>query len=136
MKYITYLILGTAFGFILTKSEAISWYRMQEMFHFQGFQMYGIFMTAIPTGAISIWLIRRFRIKTLKGEEVIIHPKKYNHGVIIGGLIFGIGWGLTGACPGPIYAQIGSGFAVAAVVLLSAIIGTWTYSYFRDKLPH
>ncbi len=135
MKYLIYLLLGIGFGIVLTKSEAISWYRMQEMFHFQGFQMYGIFMTAIPTGVLSLWLIRKFNIKTLEGEVIVVRPKKYHHGVIIGGFIFGIGWGLTGACPGPIYAQIGSGLAAAVIVLLSAIAGTWTYSFFRDKLP-
>ena len=136
MKYLKYILLGIGFGVLLTKSEAISWYRMQEMFHFQGFQIFGIFMTAVPTGALSIWLIRRFNIKTLKGGPITIEPKKYHHGLIIGGIIFGIGWGLTGACPGPIFAQIGSGISVAIVILTSALAGTWTYALLRDKLPH
>lgn len=136
MKNLKYLFLGTLFGIILTKSEAVSWYRMQEMFRFQGFQMYGIFMTAIPVGVLSILLIKRFRIKTLQGDPIIIPPKKFNKGYVIGGFIFGLGWALTGACPGPLFAQIGAGFSVVIVTLLSALAGTWVYARFRDRLPH
>ncbi|MGH2642980.1 MAG: DUF6691 family protein [Chitinophagaceae bacterium] len=136
MKNIKYFILGILFGIILTKSEAISWFRMQEMFRFQGFQMYGIFMTAIPVGIISILLIRKFRVHTIHGEAIYIPAKKFNRGYIIGGFIFGLGWALTGACPGPLFAQIGSGFSVIIVTLLSALAGTWVYSALRDKLPH
>ena len=124
MKYIRYILLGAGFGIFLTKSEAISWYRMQEMFHFQGFQIFGIFMTAVPTAALSLWLLRRFKVRTLDGEPIHVEPKKYHHGLILGGILFGIGWGLTGACPGPIYAQIGAGYSVAIVILLSAIGAT------------
>lgn len=136
MKNIKYLILGILFGIILTKSEAISWFRMQEMFRFQGFQMYGIFMTAIPVGIISILLIRKFKVRTIRKEAIYIPDKKFNKGYIIGGFIFGLGWALTGACPGPLFAQIGSGFSVIIVTLLSALAGTWVYSALRDKLPH
>lgn len=136
MKNIKYLILGILFGIILTKSEAISWFRMQEMFRFQGFQMYGIFMTAIPVGIISILLIRKFGVRTIHREAIYIPDKKFNKGYIIGGFIFGLGWALTGACPGPLFAQIGSGFSVIIVTLLSALAGTWVYSALRDKLPH
>jgi uncharacterized membrane protein YedE/YeeE len=135
MKNSKYLLLGICFGIILTKGEAISWFRMQEMFHFQGFQMFGIFMTAIPTGMLSVFIIKKFGIKTRQGETVRIPAKKFHHGLWIGGLFFGFGWALTGACPGPIYAQIGSGFTVVIVTLCSALAGTWVYSYFKDKLP-
>jgi len=136
MKNLKFLILGILFGIFLTKSEAISWYRMQEMFRFQGFQMYGIFMTAIPVGIISILLIKKFRIRTIDKEAIIIPLKKFNRGYIIGGFIFGLGWALTGACPGPLFAQIGSGVGVVIITLISALAGTWVYSYLRPKLPH
>lgn len=136
MKYSKYLLLGIFFGLVLTKSEAISWFRIQEMFRFQGFHMFGLFLTAIPVGMISVYLIRRFKWKALTGEEIDPPKKHYNHGYILGGILFGIGWALTGACPGPIYAQIGAGVSVALVTLLSALAGTWVYSYLRPKLPH
>jgi uncharacterized membrane protein YedE/YeeE len=136
MRNIKFLIFGIIFGIILTKGEAISWYRMQEMFHFQGFQIYGIFITAVPVGIISIWLIKKFRIKTIKGEPIYITKKRFNKGYIIGGFIFGLGWALTGACPGPLFAQIGVGFTVVIVTLLSAILGTWVYAKLIHKLPH
>jgi uncharacterized membrane protein YedE/YeeE len=136
MKNILFLVAGTLFGITLMKAEAVSWFRMQEMFRFQGFQMYGIFMTAIPTAAICVFLIKKFKIKTLDGEPVKIEKKIFHKGYIYGALLFGIGWGLTGACPGPVYVQIGSGVTVAFITLLSALAGTWVYSYFRDKLPH
>jgi uncharacterized protein len=135
MKNIKYLLVGVAFGLALTKGEAISWYRMQEMFHFQSFHMYGIFMTAVPIGALSIFLIRRLKIRAASGELIEKPVKKYHHGVILGGLIFGFGWALTGACPGPLYAQIGSGYLVVIVVFLSAALGTWTFGYLQKRLP-
>ena len=106
------------------------------MFRLQAFHMYGIIGSAIVVGMISILIIKQFRIKTLAGEEVIIQPKKFSWGNVYGGLIFGLGWAITGACPGPLFAQIGSGFLVTAVTLLSAIAGTWMYGLLRDKLPH
>lgn len=136
LKAIKYIILGTLFGLVLTKTEAISWFRMQEMFRFQSFHMYGIIGSAILTGIISIQLIKRFQIKTIAGEPISIETKPFNKGTIIGGLIFGMGWALTGACPGPIFAQIGAGASVAIVLLLSAIAGTWVYSFLKPKLPH
>jgi uncharacterized membrane protein YedE/YeeE len=105
------------------------------MFRFESFHMFGIFMTAIPTGAIFLLLIRKLKIKTLEGEEIEMPKKEYHHGIIIGSLLFGFGWALTGACPGPIYAQIGSGTLVAIVTLLSALAGTWCYGYFQKYLP-
>lgn len=135
MKNLKYLLVGVFFGFVLTKGEAISWYRIQEMFRFESFHMYGIFMTAIPTGAISLWLIRKTKLKTIEGEPIDMPRKPYHHGIIFGSLIFGFGWALTGACPGPLYAQIGSGYLVVIVALLSAILGTWTYGRFQKYFP-
>ncbi len=135
-KNFLFLLLGIIFGTTLIKADAVSWFRMQEMFRFQGFQMYGIFMTAIPTAAISVFLIRKFNIKTLDGEPVKIIEKKFNWGIVYGSILFGIGWALTGTCPGPIYVQIGSGLTIAILTLLSALAGTWVYSYLKPKLPH
>src|SRR5690242_7590351 len=131
-----FLLLGTIFGIALMKSDAVSWFRMQEMFRFQGFQLFGIFLTAIPTSALGIFIIKKLKIKTLDGEPIRIEKKQFNMGYVYGSLLFGVGWGLTGACPGPIYVQIGSGLAIAIVTLLSAMAGTWVYSYFKPKLPH
>ena len=136
MKNIKYILAGIFFGVVLTKGEAISWYRMQEMFHFQSFHMFGIFMTAIPVGAISVLLIKKFNIKTSTGETVSIPDKPFNKGIIFGSLIFGFGWALTGACPGPLYAQLGSGVLVTIVTIAAALFGTWTYALVREKLPH
>ena len=136
LRAIKYVLLGTFFGLILTKTEAVSWFRMQEMFRFQSFHMYGIIGSAIVTGIISLQLIKRLHIKTTHGKEIKIVTKPFNKGTIIGGLLFGMGWALTGACPGPIFALIGAGSGVAVVLLLSALAGTWVYSYIKPKLPH
>jgi uncharacterized protein len=136
MRNILFLLAGTLFGITLFKADAVSWFRMQEMFRFQGFQMFGIFMTAIPTAAVTVFLLKKWKVKTLDGEYIHIPKKKFNRGYVYGSLLFGIGWGLTGACPGPIYVQIGSGAAIAIVTLISALIGTWVYSYLKPKLPH
>ena len=136
MKYFKYLVLGTLFGIILTKSEVISWFRIQEMFRFQAFHMYGVIGSAMVVGLISIQLIKRYRLKSMDGEPIVIADKKFNHGVWIGGFIFGLGWALTGACPGPLFAQLGSGVGSAAVLILAALAGTWTYSALREKLPN
>lgn len=135
MKNLKYLLVGVVFGLALTKGEAISWFRIQEMFRFESFHMYGIFMTAVPVGAICLLLMRKLGTKTFSGDTIDIPKKEYHHGVILGSLIFGFGWALTGACPGPLYAQIGSGYTVAAVSLLSAILGTWTYGLVQRYLP-
>ncbi|UPK67023.1 DUF6691 family protein [Chitinophaga filiformis] len=131
-----YLAVGIVFGIVFVKAEIISWFRIQEMFRLQSFHMYGVIGSAVIVGMISVWLIKKFNIKTIHGEKISFHPKKFNKGQIYGGLIFGLGWALTGACPGPLFAQIGTGVTVVTVVLLSAIAGTWTYGYFRDRLPH
>jgi hypothetical protein len=133
---IKYLAVGVLFGIVFVKAEIISWYRIQEMFRLHSFHMYGVIGTAIVVGAISVWIIKKFRIKTAQHESVVFHEKKFHWGNVIGGLIFGLGWALTGACPGPLFAQIGSGFIVVIVTLLSAIAGTWVYGLLRDKLPH
>lgn len=131
-----YLVVGVLFGTIFVKAEIISWFRIQEMFRLQSFHMYGVIGSAVVVGAISVWVIKKFNIKTIYGEEIIFHDKTFNKGQVYGGLTFGLGWAITGACPGPLFAQIGSGATVIIVTLLSAIVGTWVYGYFRDKLPH
>jgi len=135
MKNLGYLFVGIVFGLALTKGEAISWYRIQEMFRFESFHMFGIFMTAVPVGAISIYLLKKFNIKTLEGEKIEKTKKDFHPGIIIGSLIFGFGWALTGACPGPLYAQIGSGSVVTIATLLAAILGTWTFGRIQHLLP-
>ena len=136
MKNLKYFIVGIIFGCILIKAEVISWFRIQEMFHFQSFHMYGIIGSAIAIGALSIFIIKKFGIKDSAGNPIVIAPKELNKGTVIGGLCFGFGWALTGACPGPLYALVGSGHLIILVVLLSAIAGTFTYGLLKDKLPH
>lgn len=130
-----YMIIGMLFGIIFVKSEVISWFRIQEMFRLESFHMYGIIGSAILTGMLSILLIKKFKIRTIDGEPITIAPKTFNKGQIYGGLIFGLGWAMTGACPGPLFAQIGTGVTVISVTLLSAIAGTWVYGLLREKLP-
>ncbi|MBC7652038.1 MAG: YeeE/YedE family protein [Deinococcales bacterium] len=136
MKNIKYLIVGIAFGIVFVKGEVISWFRIQEMFHLQSFFMYGVIGTAVVVGMLSIYLIKTFKIKTFSGLPITFEDKKFSKGQIIGGIIFGIGWAITGACPGPLFAQIGSGFGVVVITFLSAIGGTWVYGLLREKLPH
>lgn len=133
---VKYLILGVLFGIVFVKAEIISWFRIQEMFRLDSFHMYGVIGAAIVTGILSIQLIKRLKIKSIAGENIIIPKKEFRKGQIYGGFIFGLGWALTGACPGPLFAQIGSGFTVIIVTLLSAIAGTWVYGRFSDKLPN
>lgn len=131
MNNVKYIMVGIFFGIALTKGEAISWYRIQEMFRFESFHMFGIFMTAIPTGALSLWLLRKLKVKTTIGDPIEMPSKQWHKGIIFGSLIFGCGWALTGACPGPLYAQTGAGYTVTLITLLSAIGGTWTYAKFQ-----
>ncbi|MFN0188794.1 MAG: DUF6691 family protein [Bacteroidia bacterium] len=131
-----YLVVGLLFGIVFVKAEIISWFRIQEMFRLESFHMYGVIGSAVMVGLISVFLIKKFDVKTIYGEKIVFHPKEFNKGNIYGGLLFGFGWAITGACPGPLFAQIGSGATVIIVTLLSAIGGTWTYGYFREKLPH
>jgi uncharacterized membrane protein YedE/YeeE len=136
MKNLKFLLLGFCFGFILIKAEVISWFRIQEMFRFQSFHMYGVMCSAMAVGIISILIIKKYKIKTIDGEEIKIAPKEFSKGNIYGGLLFGLGWAMTGACPGPIFALLGSGVLVFAIVFLSAVLGTYTYGVIKDKLPH
>lgn len=136
MKNLKYLIIGTFFGFVLTKAEVISWFRIQEMFRFKSFHMFGIIGSAIFVGVVSLWIIKHFKIKTFSGEEIKIQQKYFSKGNIIGGLLFGLGWALTGACPGSLYGLFGYGYVIILVVLLSALLGTFTYGLLKDKLPH
>ena len=136
MNRLIFVILGIVFGIALTKGEVISWFRIQEMFRFQGFYMYGLLFSAIATAMIGVQLIRRLGLRTMTREEIIFPEKKMHKGVVLGGMIFGIGWAIAGVCPGPMYAQIGAGVSVTIVTFLSALLGTWVYSYFRPRLPH
>ncbi|HSL68988.1 MAG TPA: YeeE/YedE thiosulfate transporter family protein [Longimicrobiales bacterium] len=133
-----YLITGTVFGTFLTKGEAISWFRMQEMFRFHSFYMFGVLGTAVATAAASIALIKRFRLRAWTGQLIVIEPKVLGTGTRYwaGGTIFGFGWAFTGACPGPLFALVSAGLPVMLVALLSAVAGTWVYGWLRPKLPH
>jgi uncharacterized membrane protein YedE/YeeE len=133
---IKYAIAGILFGIILVKAEVISWFRIQEMFRLQSFHMYGVIGSAVVIGIISVLLIKKFNIKSIDGFPIILESKKFNKGQIYGGLLFGFGWAITGACPGPLFAQIGTGATVIIITLLSAIAGTWVYGKFKDNLPH
>ena len=131
-----YMIVGIVFGVAFVKAEIISWFRIQEMFRLDSFHMYGVIGTGVVLGMIFVQLIKRFNIKTLSGEEIVIPKKEFHKGQIYGGLIFGLGWAITGACPGPLFAQIGMGYSVIIITFLSATVGVWVYGYFKDKLPH
>ncbi len=133
---IKYGLLGILFGIVFVKAEIVSWFRIQEMFRLESFHMYGVIGSAVVVGMLSIFLIKRYNASTVEGEKIRIEDKKFNKGQIYGGLIFGLGWGITGACPGPLFAQIGTGASVIVVTLLSAIAGTWVYGKFREQLPH
>ena len=133
-----YLLVGTLFGVVLTKGEAISWFRIQEMFRFQGFHMFGIFATALPTAIVGVQLLKRRWRRTVAGEPIEVPTKHLGSGLryAAGGTIFGLGWALTGACPGPLFALLGSGVGTMAVAIASAMLGTWTYARLRGSLPH
>jgi uncharacterized membrane protein YedE/YeeE len=138
MFLLVYLLLGMAFGIVLTRSEVLSWFRIQEMFRFQSFRMYGIIGSAIATAALSLALVKRSTLKSASGETISIPKKALGSGAryAVGGTIFGFGWALTGACPGPLFALIGNGVSVMAVAVLSALSGTWVYGFLRPRLPH
>jgi uncharacterized membrane protein YedE/YeeE len=137
MKYFKFLLVGFVFGIVLTKSEAVSWYRIYEMFHFQSFHMYGIISVAIATGIIGIQLIKRNSIKALDGSAIVIKDKDNSTArYIFGGIFFGLGWGLVGSCPGPIFILLGAGFLPVIVVFIGALLGTTLYGILKKKLPH
>ena len=137
MNLLKYLIVGFVFGIVLTKSEAVSWYRIYEMFQFESFHMYGIIMTAVITGLIGIQLIKKYNVKDSKGLPIVIQDKeKGTFRYWIGGLFFGLGWAMVGACPGPIFILLGSGFLSVILILIGALLGTFLYGVFKDDLPH
>jgi len=137
MKYIKFILAGIVFGIVLSKSEVISWYRIYEMFHFQSFHMYGVIGSAVVVGIISVLIAKKNNLKTMYGEALDLQPKKKSvYRYLLGGIIFGMGWALTGACPGPMFILLGKGITVMIVVILSGILGTLAYGVLRDKLPH
>ena len=137
MKLFRFFIVGILFGIVLTKSEAISWYRIYEMFHFQSFHMYGIIGVAILTGVVGIQIIKKRKIKDYTNAPIeVIDKSKTFWRYAIGGIMFGLGWALIGACPGPIFVLIGTGMISILVVFIGALLGTFIYGILRDKLPH
>ncbi|MBA4257745.1 MAG: transporter [Chitinophaga sp.] len=137
MKFIKFLLLGIVFGIVMAKSEAISWFRIQEMFRFQAFHMYGIIGTAVTLGVIGVAIIKKFKIRDFHGNPILFYPKEKSvTRYLIGGIIFGLGWALSGACPGPMVVNIGYGFLSMIVVFFFAIVGTYLYGVFMKKLPH
>ncbi len=137
MKLIKFLITGILFGVVMTKSEAISWYRIQEMFRFQAFHMYGIIGTAVTLGVIGVAIIKKLGLKDVNGNILVTKPKTFSIiPYLVGGILFGLGWALTGACPGPIVVNIGNGFMAMGVVFVFAILGTYFYGIIKHKLPH
>ena len=133
-----YFVLGCVFGIVLVKSEVVSWFRIYEMFRFESFHMYGVIMSALAVATVSIALLKRMHAHALTGEEIATTPKILGRGYRywIGGTLFGIGWALTGACPGPLFAVVGAGVPVFVVPVVSAIVGTWAYGALRPHLPH
>ncbi len=135
--YLSFLLIGVIFGITLTKSEVISWYRIQEMFRFHSFHMYGVIGSAVITGIILLFLSKKNQWTDLYGNIILPADKQLSiPRYLIGGIIFGIGWALTGACPGPLYILVGNGITVYIIAILSAILGTWVYGSIRHKLPH
>jgi uncharacterized membrane protein YedE/YeeE len=131
-----YMLVGAYFGIILIKGQVADWFRIQEMFRLQQFHMYGIIGSAIATAMFSVWLLRRLQARSTKGVPITVSSRQLNKGQIIGGILFGFGWAATGACPGPLFAQIGCGASIIVVTLLSALAGTWIYGWLRPRLPH
>lgn len=137
MKNIVYLLIGTFFGIVMYKSEAASWFRIYEMFQFQSIHMYGLMGTALAVGIIVIQYIKRNKVKDITGNPIVIADKdKSIPRYLIGGILFGLGWALAGACPGPMFVMTGAGYFPILVVILGAVLGTWLYGLIKDKLPH
>jgi uncharacterized membrane protein YedE/YeeE len=136
MQRVFVFLIGIYFGIVLTKSEVVSWFRIQRMFHFEEAHMYLIIGSAVVVGAISLWLYKRLGQKDFTGQPVEIRSKGFNKGIVFGGVIFGLGWAVTGACPGPIYAQLGSGEYLAIFTFVGAFAGAYLYAYLRPYLPH
>lgn len=135
---LAYAVAGTLFGLVLSKAELISWFRIQEMFRFQGFHMFGVFLLAMPTAILTVQALKRWRARSLEGEPIALPPKIMGPRYVLGGSIFGVGWALTGACPGPLFVLFGAGAGggTIAVVIATALLGTWTYGRLRPWLPH
>lgn len=137
MKFLKFGVLGIVFGIVMAKSEAISWFRIQEMFRFQAFHMYGIIGTAVLLGVIGVALIKKYKIRDYHGNPIQFNPKEKSVSrYLIGGSIFGLGWALSGACPGPMVVNIGYGFLSMTIVFFFALVGTYLYGVLRTKLPH
>lgn len=137
MRHLIFILIGIFFGIVLFKSEAASWYRIVEMFHFKSFHMYGIIGSAVGLGVIVVHLIKRYKVKSFYGAEIVIEPKaKSITRYLVGGTIFGLGWALAGACPGPMFVLLGSGFLPILIVIISATFGTFLYGVLKDNLPH
>lgn len=137
MKLARFFLTGIFFGIVLTKAEAVSWYRIYEMFHFQSFHMYGIIGTALFTGIVGLQIIKKYKVKDYNGLPInIIEKERGFWRYIIGGSLFGLGWALVGCCPGPIFILLGTGTYAIAVVLVGALLGTYIYGLLKDKLPH
>jgi uncharacterized membrane protein YedE/YeeE len=137
MKFLKFLIVGIFFGIVLVKSEAVSWYRIFEMFKFQSFHMYGIIGSAVSLGILFLWLFRKFEVKSTEGIAINLPPKKMSFArYILGGIIFGLGWALAGACPGPMYILLGTGASSMLLVIAAALLGTFAYGLLKNKLPH
>jgi uncharacterized protein len=137
MKFLKYLLVGIFFGIVLVKSEAVSWYRIYEMFKFQSFHMYGIIGSSVALGVLFIWLIKKLGLRSIKGEKIEIVPKE--KGVtrnLLGGAIFGLGWALAGTCPGPMFVLVGTGVFSMLIVIAAAVLGTFIYGVLKNKLPH
>lgn len=137
MKYLKYIVAGVLFGIVMTKSEAISWYRIQEMFRFQAFHMYGIIGTAVVLGAAAVFVIKKLNIRDISGNPIIFNPKDFSiWRYLAGGTIFGLGWAMSGACPGPMFVNLGYGYFTILLVIAGSLIGTFLYGVLRHKLPH
>ncbi|HNE50097.1 MAG: DUF6691 family protein [Chitinophagales bacterium] len=136
MKQLKFLLLGIFFGFLLAKAQVISWFRIYEMFRFESFHMYGIIGSAVLLGVLVVQFIKRSNLKSINGTPIVIEPKANTYKAsLLGGILFGLGWALVGACPGPIFILIGAGFWAFVIVLAAALLGTFVYGIFSDKLP-
>ena len=137
MKYVKFILVGMVFGIMFVKAEVVSWFRIYEMFRFESFHMYGIIGSAVVLGIIATMIIKKTRMRDMYGNDIIFMDKaKTWPRYIIGGIIFGLGWAMTGACPGPMFTLLGAGFPIMIVIIVSAIAGTWVYGAIKDKIPH